>query len=86
MREELPEAVTHRAKHGFDVPVDRWLRGPLRDDVEAILLAPGARVAALLNQAAVRTLYRSHLAHTGRHGRVLWNLLVLAHWAERYLA
>jgi hypothetical protein len=30
-------------------------------------------------------LFRSHLANTGRHGAVLWSLLVLARWAERHL-
>jgi len=84
MRDRLPDA-TLRAKHGFDVPVDRWLRGPLRDVVESVLLAPRAPVAALLDQSAVRKLYRSHLAHTGRYGRLLWNLLALGHWAQRYL-
>jgi asparagine synthase (glutamine-hydrolysing) len=29
--ERLPEAIAKRPKQGFDVPLDRWLRGELRD-------------------------------------------------------
>jgi hypothetical protein len=33
----------------------------------------------------VQTLYRDHLSGVGRHGAILWAVLVLAHWSERYL-
>jgi asparagine synthase (glutamine-hydrolysing) len=84
-RRDLPAGVLDRPKQGFEVPVDVWLRGPLRGAFESTALAPGSRVAGLIDQAAVRQLYRQHLAGTGRHGAVLWSLIVLAHWAERYL-
>ncbi|HEY1378074.1 MAG TPA: asparagine synthase C-terminal domain-containing protein, partial [Gemmataceae bacterium] len=82
----LPEVVRTRPKQGFEMPVDAWLRGPLRDVVETAVLSPGARVADLIDQPTARGLYRSHLAGVGRHGPVLWSLLVLAAWCERYLA
>jgi asparagine synthase (glutamine-hydrolysing) len=81
----LPDALLHRPKQGFEIPINTWLRGPLRDLFESAVLAPGARVAGLVNQATAQNLYRSHLRGTGRHGSVLWSLLVLARWAERYL-
>src|SRR5262249_44042982 len=39
----------------------------------------------LVDRAAAGELFRAHLRGTGRHGGPLWALLVLAHWAERYL-
>jgi hypothetical protein len=42
-------------------------------------------VADLIDQPAARKLYNAHLSGAGRHGGVLWAVLVLAHWAERYL-
>jgi asparagine synthase (glutamine-hydrolysing) len=84
-RRELPAAVIDRPKHGFEMPIDVWLRGPLRETFEAAVLSPGARVAGLVDQATARKLYRAHARGTGRHGAVLWSLLVLARWAERYL-
>jgi hypothetical protein len=33
----------------------------------------------------VRGLYQRHLRRIGRHGQVLWAILVLAAWAERWV-
>jgi asparagine synthase (glutamine-hydrolysing) len=85
-RDRLPAGTADRPKRGFEVPVDAWLRGPLREAFESAVLDPGARADGLIDRAAVRKLFRSHLAGTGRHGTTLWALLVLARWAERYLS
>jgi asparagine synthase (glutamine-hydrolysing) len=84
-RGRLPDDVLWRRKHGFDMPIDAWLRGPLRGMFEDTVLDPRARVADLISQATVRQLYQTHRAGTGRHGSVLWSVLILARWAERYL-
>jgi asparagine synthase (glutamine-hydrolysing) len=84
-RPRLPADIIDRRKHGFDMPLDAWLRGPLRSQFEEAVLAPQARVAGLIDQDQARRLFRAHLTRTGRHGQLLWSLLVLARWAERYL-
>jgi asparagine synthase (glutamine-hydrolysing) len=85
-RPRLPHDILSRRKQGFDVPIDAWLRGPLRGRFEDSVLNPRSRVADLVNQTAAGKLYRSHVSGVGRHGKVLWSLFVLAHWAERYLS
>jgi asparagine synthase (glutamine-hydrolysing) len=83
--DRLPDDAVWRAKQGFEIPVDAWLRQPLREMFESSVLAPNSRVADLIDQRAVGRLYRSHLASVGRHGNVLWSFLMLARWAERWL-
>jgi asparagine synthase (glutamine-hydrolysing) len=83
--DRLPPDAVWRAKHGFEIPVDSWLREPLRDTFESSVLSPGARVSELVDQRAVARLYQAHLAKIGRHGGVLWSLLMLAKWAEKWL-
>jgi asparagine synthase (glutamine-hydrolysing) len=83
--DRLPGDTLRRPKHGFDIPIDAWLRGPLRPMFEDAVLAPGARIATLVDQARARTLYASHRSGLGRHGAILWSLLILARWADRYL-
>lgn len=82
---DLPRDVVRGPKRGFEMPVDAWLRGPLREVFEAAVLAPGHPVGGLIAPDVVRPLYRAHRAGTGRHGALLWGLLVLARWAEHYL-
>jgi asparagine synthase (glutamine-hydrolysing) len=72
-------------KQGFDMPIDAWLRGTLREMFEDLVLARVAPVSALIDRAYVRTLFRSHLSGRATNGSILWALLVLARWSERYL-
>jgi asparagine synthase (glutamine-hydrolysing) len=80
----LPDSVVHRPKQGFDIPVDDWLRGPLREVFEASVLSASAKVGQLIDQANARRLFNAHLQGTGRYGNALWAILVLGAWAERY--
>jgi asparagine synthase (glutamine-hydrolysing) len=84
-RGRLPDEVMDRPKQGFEIPVDDWLRGPLRPMFEATVLDPDAPVGGLIDRDVARRLYRDHLARSGRHGKLLWGLLILARWADRYL-
>jgi asparagine synthase (glutamine-hydrolysing) len=80
----LPSRILRRPKQGFEIPTDAWLRGPLRSMFEAAVLQPQARVTGLIDQGVARALYHAHMHGSGRHGNVLWSLLILARWAERY--
>jgi asparagine synthase (glutamine-hydrolysing) len=80
----LPAETVWRRKQGFELPVDAWLRGPLREMFETAVLSRGSPIEPLVERKAIEPLYRSHLAGLGRHGPVLWSLLVLARWASRY--
>lgn len=84
-QDRLPAQTVWRAKHGFEVPIDDWLRGPLRDMFESTALAAGNPASSLINQSVARKLLRAHRARLGQHGPVLWALLVLSRWAEKNL-
>jgi asparagine synthase (glutamine-hydrolysing) len=84
-RARLPAELIDRPKHGFDVPIDAWLRGPLQDMFQSAVLRRQAAVAGLIDQTLARRLYASHRVGVGCHGAALWSLLVLARWSERYL-
>jgi asparagine synthase (glutamine-hydrolysing) len=84
--QELPDTVLRRPKRGFEIPVDAWLRGPLRERFQASVLDADAPVAGLIDQDAARRLYQSHLKGWTQHGNVLWLLFALATWADRYLS
>ncbi|MEQ9407827.1 MAG: asparagine synthase (glutamine-hydrolyzing) [Fuerstiella sp.] len=80
----LPTGLAHRRKQGFELPVDAWLRGPLREQVEQVVLQRNAPISEFIDTTAARQLYRRHCQHTGRHGQVLWSLLVLGRWLDTY--
>ena len=83
-QDRLPPKLAHRRKQGFEIPIDTWLRGPLRDQCEAYLLADGCRLHEFVQPDTVRRIERQHRSGTGRHGTMLWTLLVLGRWLETY--
>jgi len=80
----LPAGATRRPKQGFEVPVDGWMRGPLVDRFVDTVLARDARISQWVDTAMVESMFRAHRNGLHRHGQVLWSILVLAAWCERY--
>jgi asparagine synthase (glutamine-hydrolysing) len=81
----LPNGLLTRPKQGFEIPVDNWLRGSLEPMFREVALDSRSPVAGLIDQRRAATLFEDHLTGKGRHGQVLWSLLVLSRWAEQYL-
>ena len=76
----LPENIRQRPKRGFELPLLRWLAGPLRGQAEAALASTTAR--AIFGEGfLVRA--RRHLRHPGPRDFRLWPIVVLIEWLRR---
>jgi asparagine synthase (glutamine-hydrolysing) len=76
----IPSELLERPKHGFDIPVDAWLRQPLRSWMLDLLNANEIRREDYLDAKAVATLVDEHLSGHGDHGYVLWAVLMFQYW------
>lgn len=82
INDRLPHELMNRPKTGFGVPIDIWLRGPLRDWAESLLDPVRIEQEGLLDSATVLRVWREHLAgHTQRHHE-LWAVLMLQAWLD----
>ncbi|WP_164103323.1 asparagine synthase (glutamine-hydrolyzing) [Candidatus Laterigemmans baculatus] len=81
----LPHDIIYRGKQGFETPIDAWVRKPLRGVFHSVVLSPSAPIGNYLDLAVVRKLYAMHCQQVARYGNLLWAILVLAAWMERYL-
>ncbi|WP_422927826.1 asparagine synthase (glutamine-hydrolyzing) [Singulisphaera sp. PoT] len=84
-REFLPPPIQQRAKMGFGVPLDRWFRGVLKDEVRNVLLDPVAVGRGLFRPEAVTTLIDEHVQGKRDHAYRLWTLLMLEFWFRRHI-
>ncbi len=85
MRPHLPEAVLHRGKQGFGVPMGAWFRGQLRSFAQDVLLDRQTRERGLLDPVAVGQLLEEHLSGRADHGERIWQLLWLEVWFRTYV-
>jgi asparagine synthase (glutamine-hydrolysing) len=78
----VPRELIERPKQGFALPLDAWLRGPLREWAEGLLEPSALRAAGWLEAAPVERAWREHLSGRRNHQQRLWNLLMLQSWAR----
>ena len=87
-RAELPPELYDRPKHGFEVPLLKWMRGELRPLIEDDLLADGfVEAQGIFDVSAVRQLKTQLFSRNpgDAHARI-WALIVFQTWWKKYMA
>ena len=76
----VPRTLIERPKMGFSIPMDEWLRGPLRDWAEALLDETRLRHETFFQPHAIRTLWHEHTSKQADHTQPLWCILAFQAW------
>jgi asparagine synthase (glutamine-hydrolysing) len=81
----VPKSLIERPKMGFSVPIDRWLRGPLRGWAESLLFCDGHNRSEWLEMTAVARAWRDLHEGRPRAGTAVWAAVMLQAWRTRWL-
>lgn len=79
----VPRALIERPKMGFGVPIDAWLRGPLREWAEDLLDPERLRAEGYLRVEPVREAWTQHLSGRRNLQHFLWNVLMFEAWLKQ---
>ena len=80
----VPAQLIERPKMGFSMPIDTWLRGPLRDWGESLLDPARLRGEGFFAVDAVRARWDQHQAGARNWQHSLWVILMFQAWLERW--
>jgi asparagine synthase (glutamine-hydrolysing) len=80
----VPRELIERPKMGFAIPLDDWLRGPLREWAEDLLAESNISRVPQLNASAIRKMWAAHIANKGHFAQQLWIVLQLLAWYRHW--
>ena len=80
----VPQRVRERPKHAFATPYDEWLRTNLGQEVVRRYEGVGV-LTDLVDRRVVERLVAEHASGREDHKRILYSLLELSAWSERFL-
>jgi asparagine synthase (glutamine-hydrolysing) len=82
----VPQQLVDRPKTGFSIPLDAWLRGPLKGWALDLLSPARLKPQALFDASVVDRRVREHMSNVRNHGHWLWNVLMAQAWLDNWYA
>jgi asparagine synthase (glutamine-hydrolysing) len=80
----VPQALVERPKSGFGIPLESWLRGPLREWAEELLEEHALREEEFFDPLPIRQMWADFLCGNGAWHLQLWDVLMFQAWREEY--
>ena len=75
-----PNNLFSTQKKGFNVPIDSWLRGPLKSWVNDILSSTKFINSEFFNVNEVNKLWKEHTSSKFNNHRLIWSVLSFQNW------
>ena len=78
----VPPSLIERPKMGFGIPIDSWLRGPLKDWAEALLNESTIKQQGFFNPEPIQKKWNEHIRGETNWQYYLWDILMFQSWLD----
>ncbi len=79
----LPEKVFNFSKRGFGLPVDRWFRGELKEELRELINKKALEKQGIFNHELLNRLFEEHVSKKEDHRFKLWTIFVFQKWYKK---
>jgi asparagine synthase (glutamine-hydrolysing) len=83
LKQVLPEAVLHRRKMGFAVPLAQWFRTDLKELAHDVIFSRDGN--SFLNEATIKRVWQQHQSGFRNRSTELWTLLMFRLWERKFV-
>ncbi len=80
----VPRELFERPKTGFGIPIDYWLRGPLKEWAGDLLSEEMIKKYGILEYRPIERMFREHISGRRNWHYYLWDVLMLQSWLNRW--
>ena len=84
-RDLIPEELFQAPKHGFGVPIGKWLETTLRERLLKYADSEYLESQGLFNADYINNIVKEHMTHTTDRYSELWAFFVFQNWYERII-
>lgn len=78
----VPRELIERPKMGFGVPIDSWLRGPLKEWAAELIDPDRLRREGFLQPGPITEAWKQHQSGATNNAHLLWGVLMFQAWLE----
>jgi len=78
----VPKHLIERSKIGFGIPIDDWLRGPLREWAEELLNENRLKQEGFFHSTLIQQKWEEHLSGQRNWQHLLWCVLMFQAWLD----
>jgi asparagine synthase (glutamine-hydrolysing) len=78
----VPKHLYDRPKMGFGIPLENWLKGPLRDWCEDLLSESKIEQDGYLNSKLIKNTWKNFIQSNYNNQYKIWNILMFQSWIE----
>jgi hypothetical protein len=80
LKKYIPEHLINRPKMGFGIPLEAWLRGPLKEWADDLLNEKVIKESGMLNPKVVKQKWEEHISGKRNWHYQLWAILMIQAW------
>ena len=81
----LPKEVVYRKKRGFNIPLNRWLKGPLKEYVYDSIFSKEMTASNIFNERKLREYIDLYYKSDLNYDNNIFSLVMFSNWVRKYI-